>query len=204
MDLISPVILTISGFIIGFVGGLVGLVLGVVRFPVVLSIETSASVSAGTNLGVSTLGSITAALRHYRLGNVHFRLFLILGLTGACWSVHRILFNWNYADDRVPRLDEIQRIVEYPDWRIKAIVYTMVSSRIRLGAWDYLLSEHITPLRTVISCCENHCIQLMSIYRSSLCQLLHYKKQLDWMKKQYSDQSLPIIDHIHLSQKGIR
>ena len=83
MDLISPVILTISGFIIGFVGGMVGLVLGVVRFPVVLSIETSASVSAGTNLGVSTLGAITAALRHYRLGNVHFRLFLILGLTGA-------------------------------------------------------------------------------------------------------------------------
>lgn len=83
MDLISPVILTISGFIIGFVGGMVGLVLGVVRFPVVLSIETSASVSAGTNLGVSTLGAITGALRHYRLGNVHFRLFLILGLTGA-------------------------------------------------------------------------------------------------------------------------
>lgn len=52
----------------------------------------------------------------------------------------------NYADDRVPRLDEIQRIVEYPDWRIKAIVYTMVSSGIRLGAWDYLLWEHITPL----------------------------------------------------------
>jgi uncharacterized membrane protein YfcA len=83
VDLISHVILTISGFIIGFVGGMVGLVLGVVRFPLVLSIETSASVSAGTNLGVSTLGAITAALRHYRLGNVHFRLFLILGLTGA-------------------------------------------------------------------------------------------------------------------------
>lgn len=62
---------------------MVGLVLGVVRFPVVLSIETSASVSAGTNLGVSTLGTITAALRHYRLGNVHFRLFLILAVTGA-------------------------------------------------------------------------------------------------------------------------
>ncbi|MGC1131518.1 MAG: sulfite exporter TauE/SafE family protein [Nitrososphaeraceae archaeon] len=62
---------------------MVGLVLGVVRFPVVLSIETSASVTAGTNLGVSTFGAITAALRHYRLGNIHFRLFLILGLTGA-------------------------------------------------------------------------------------------------------------------------
>jgi uncharacterized protein len=73
----------ISGFAIGFVGGMVGLVLGVVRFPVVMSIETLASITAGTNLGVSTLGAITAALRHYRLRNIHFRLFLILGLTGA-------------------------------------------------------------------------------------------------------------------------
>ena len=83
VDLLSPIILATSGFAIGFVGGMVGLVLGVVRFPVVMSIETSASITAGTNLGVSTLGAITAALRHYRLGNIHFRLFLILGLTGA-------------------------------------------------------------------------------------------------------------------------
>jgi uncharacterized membrane protein YfcA len=83
VDLLGPIVLAISGFIIGFVGGMVGLVLGVVRFPVVLNVETSASVTAGTNLGISTLGAITAALRHYRLGNIHFRLFLILGLTGA-------------------------------------------------------------------------------------------------------------------------
>jgi len=83
VELLGPFILAISGFAIGFVGGMVGLVLGVVRFPVVLNIETSASVTAGTNLGISTLGAITAALRHYRLGNVHLRLFLILGLTGA-------------------------------------------------------------------------------------------------------------------------
>jgi len=83
VELLSPFILAISGFAIGFVGGMVGLVLGVVRFPVVLNMETSASVTAGTNLGISTLGAITAALRHYRLGNVHLSLFLILGLTGA-------------------------------------------------------------------------------------------------------------------------
>jgi uncharacterized protein len=83
VDLLSPIILAISGFAIGFVGGMVGLVLGVLRFPVVMSIESSASITAGTNLGVSTLGAITAALRHYRLGNIHLHLFLILGLTGA-------------------------------------------------------------------------------------------------------------------------
>jgi len=52
----------------------------------------------------------------------------------------------NYADDRVPRLDELQKIMAYPDWRMKAIVCTMASSGIRLGAWDYLLWEHITPI----------------------------------------------------------
>jgi integrase len=52
----------------------------------------------------------------------------------------------NYADDRVPRLDEIQKIIAYPDWRMRAIICTMASSGIRLGAWDFLLWEHITPI----------------------------------------------------------
>jgi hypothetical protein len=52
----------------------------------------------------------------------------------------------NYADDRAPRLDELQKIIAYPDWRIKAIVCTMASSGIRLGAWDFLKWEHITPI----------------------------------------------------------
>lgn len=51
-----------------------------------------------------------------------------------------------YADDRAPTLDEINKIIEYPDRRIKAIVYTMVSSGIRLGAWDYLRWGDIKPI----------------------------------------------------------
>jgi hypothetical protein len=50
-----------------------------------------------------------------------------------------------YADDRAPTLEEIQKIAEYPDRRIKAIVYTMASSGIRLSAWDYLQWGHIKP-----------------------------------------------------------
>jgi len=51
-----------------------------------------------------------------------------------------------YANDRVPTTEEIRRIVEYPDRRIKPIVYTMASSGIRLGAWNYLKWGHITSI----------------------------------------------------------
>lgn len=43
-----------------------------------------------------------------------------------------------YADDRVPTLEELQKLVEYPDRRIKAIIFTMASSGVLLGFWDYL------------------------------------------------------------------
>lgn len=51
-----------------------------------------------------------------------------------------------YADDRAPTLMEIQKISEYPDRRIKALLYTMASSGIRLSAWDYLRWGHVRPI----------------------------------------------------------
>jgi integrase len=51
-----------------------------------------------------------------------------------------------YADDRAPTLDEIHKILEYPDRRIKPIVYTMASSGIRVGAWDHLKWNHVSPI----------------------------------------------------------
>ena len=51
-----------------------------------------------------------------------------------------------HALDRAPTLEEIQKICEYPDRRIKGIVYTMASSGIRLGAWDYLQWENVQPV----------------------------------------------------------
>jgi hypothetical protein len=49
------------------------------------------------------------------------------------------------ASDRAPSTDEIRKLLEYPDRRIKPIVLTMASSGIRLGAWDTLQWKHIKP-----------------------------------------------------------
>src|SRR5215210_3039484 len=51
-----------------------------------------------------------------------------------------------YADDRAPTIEEIRRLAEYPDRRIKAIIYSMVSGGFRVGAWDYLKWGHVIPI----------------------------------------------------------
>jgi hypothetical protein len=47
---------------------------------------------------------------------------------------------------RAPTIQEIQKLIEYPDRRIKPIVFTMVSSAIRIGSWDYLQWKHVIPM----------------------------------------------------------
>lgn len=52
----------------------------------------------------------------------------------------------SYADDRISTSEEIQKLLEYSDRRIKAIVFTMTSLGIRLCAWDYLRWRNIKPI----------------------------------------------------------
>ncbi|MGH9980645.1 MAG: sulfite exporter TauE/SafE family protein [Nitrososphaeraceae archaeon] len=83
INFIYILFLSSIGFIISFIGGMVGLVLGVIRMPFILSTGLSVTESVGTNIGVSTLGAITAAIQHIRNKNISFLIFIIMALTGA-------------------------------------------------------------------------------------------------------------------------
>jgi len=52
----------------------------------------------------------------------------------------------NSSSDRAPTLEEIRKLVEYPDRRIKPIVYAMASGGFRLGSWDHLRWKHVSPI----------------------------------------------------------
>ncbi len=83
INFIYILFLSFIGFIISFIGGMVGLVLGVIRLPFILSTGISVPESVGTNIGVSTLGAITAAIQHLRNKNISFAIFIIMAITGA-------------------------------------------------------------------------------------------------------------------------
>ena len=83
INFIYILFLSSVGFIISFIGGMVGLVLGVIRLPFILSTGLGITESVGPNIGVSTLGAITAAIQHIRNRNISFTIFIIMALTGA-------------------------------------------------------------------------------------------------------------------------
>ena len=78
------------------------------------------------------------------------RLFLEMNdITGLNWKkiTRRIPKGRKYGKDRAPTLSEIKKILDYPDRRIKPVILLMVSSGIRVGAWDYLNWSHISPIK---------------------------------------------------------
>ncbi len=49
------------------------------------------------------------------------------------------------ADDRAPTLEEIQKLIRFTDRRIEPLVLILVSSGIRIGAFETLFWKHISP-----------------------------------------------------------
>jgi hypothetical protein len=52
----------------------------------------------------------------------------------------------NTANDRAPTIEELRKLCEYPDRRIKSLICVMASSGIRIGAWDYLKWRDVKPI----------------------------------------------------------
>lgn len=74
-------------------------------------------------------------------------------------SMNDIMINWkkisrgmpavkSYSDDRIPTMDELHKLLEHPDRRVRSIVLVMISSGIRVGSWDYLQWKHVIPIES--------------------------------------------------------
>jgi len=50
------------------------------------------------------------------------------------------------SNDRIPNREEIVELLKYPDRRLKPVTYTMISSGIRIGAWEFLKWKNIIPI----------------------------------------------------------
>ena len=62
----QALILTVVSTLVGVLGGFVGLALGTMRLPAMLLMGMAAPAAGGTNILVSSLASLTGAIRHLR------------------------------------------------------------------------------------------------------------------------------------------
>jgi integrase len=68
-------------------------------------------------------------------------------------SMNDIIVNWKklskgvpkvyQKQDRIPTMEEIKKLLNHPDRRIKPIVLTMLSAGLRVGSWEYLKWKHV-------------------------------------------------------------
>ena len=85
------------------------------------------------------------ALKNYMKA---IKLFFKMNRIHIMWDMVKTIIppEQTASDDKIPTIEEIRKLIEYPDRRIKTIVLVMLSSGIRLGAWDYLKWKHVIPI----------------------------------------------------------
>ena len=86
------------------------------------------------------------------VGNVKKPVKLLLEMndvSGINWKkISKILPSARkYAMDRAPTIDELRLLLSNSDLRFQAIILTMASSGVRLGAWDYLNWGHVEHMK---------------------------------------------------------
>ena len=90
-------VLTGVSFAVGILGGFVGLALGTMRLPALLLMGVAAPTAGGTNILVSSLASLTGAVRHLREGRVDRRIVLVMGVPAFVGA-----FVGGLSSDRAP------------------------------------------------------------------------------------------------------
>lgn len=93
----QALLLSFVSFGAGLLGGFVGLALGTIRLPALLLLGVAAPTAGGTNILVSSLASLTGALRHLREGRVNTRIVLVMGVPAFIGA-----FIGGFASDIVP------------------------------------------------------------------------------------------------------
>ena len=93
----QALVLTFISFAVGLLGGFVGLALGTMRLPSLLLMGVAAPTAGGTNILVSSLSSLTGAIRHLREGRVDKRIVLVMGVPAFVGA-----FIGGFASDTVP------------------------------------------------------------------------------------------------------
>lgn len=73
-------------------------------------------------------------------------------------DMNNIILNWKYirkgvpkgrksALDRIPQVSEVKKLLRASDIRLKPIISVMLSSGIRVGAWDELKWKNVIPIK---------------------------------------------------------
>lgn len=116
------------------------------------------------------------------------------------YEVNDIEFDWkkirgglpraNYvAHDRNLTTEEIRKLMAYPDRRVKVIVLILISSGIRVGAFDYLKWKHVIPIenknKEIIAAKLMHSFHLPYICYHGIVHLAKYTI-LDGLKATWS------------------